>query len=302
MHQISLDLTYSQPDVLPLFGKATGNPCKHPWLAKVYRHVQNNPNFFNLPESAVRLGMTPRLVETLSYWAKAFKIIEPYGNLSHPTRIAHLILGEIDPYLELTDSLWWLHFQLLQPPCYAPVWYWFFTQCNLPMFSQELAMRDLEQFHRRLTKGKKAAYLRSDLECLTKMYNANHLRLQEDDLTLGWVNLGLFSCYNDSDGQGYSFRIGKKLNLSSELIVAACVEFCHRQMPTPSIKINDLTYLPTSPGNSFKLKEDDILEAFDTCRHSKLRVELDANYRAYLQIQGDTIAIRDELLCTLPNL
>jgi hypothetical protein len=299
--QIPLELDYSQPDVFPYWGKSTGNPCKYIWLIKTYRQVKNNPNFFNLPESAVKLGMTPRMLSTLCYWAKAFKIIDSHTTACHPTRLGNFLLNEdgIDPYLTSANNLWWLHFQLLQPPCHAPAWYWFFTQCNLSQFSKALALRELQKFHQRLSKGKKAAYLSADLDCLTKMYSTNLSRFEEDELALGWIKLGLFSCYKDSEEQGYSFRIGRKSSLSDELIVAACVEFCRRQRRL-DIKISNLTYLPASPGNCFKLREDDILEAFDSCRHSNLRVELDANFKAYLQIKGDPLAVTDELLACCP--
>ena len=202
--QISLELEFSQPDVLSYFGKSTGNPCKHSWLIKAYRQVKNNPNFFNLPESAVKMGMTPRMLSNLAYWAKAFKIIDSHERTCHPTRLGNFWLNEegIDPYLASTNSLWWLHFQMLQPPCHAPVWYWFFAKCNLNQLSKKLALRELERFYQGLVKGKKAAYLSADLDCLSKMYSANLTRFEEDELALGWIKLGLFSCYKDSEEQG----------------------------------------------------------------------------------------------------
>jgi hypothetical protein len=303
MQQISLDLNFSQPAVFPFFGKHTGNPCKHIWLIKAYRFAQANPNFFNLPESAVKLGMTPRLLNVVEYWAKAFKIIEAHGSLNYPTRLGNFLLGDdgTDPYLESDNSLWWLHFQLLQPPCHAPVWYWFFSLCNTPSFSQKLALLELEKFSTGLIQSKKKIPpFSADLTCLTKMYSRNQIKQIEDELALGWVKLGIFSCYKTSEKEEYSFRIGKKLNLSDELIVAACVDFYRRQSPTSSIKISELAYLPASPGNCFKLREDDLLEAFDNCRHSNLSVELNANYQAYLRIHGDPQAIADELLKECP--
>jgi hypothetical protein len=303
MQQIILDLNFSQPNVLPYFGKSTGNPCKYLWLIKSYRYAQNNPNFFNLPESPVRLGMTPNRLQCLLYWAKAFKILEAHGKLVYPTRMGNALLGEggSDPYLESVNSLWWLHFQLLQPPCHAPVWHWFFSRCNSSSFSQELALLELKKFSLGLVnRPKKIPPYKADLDCLTTMYSGNRVKHEEDRIALGWVKLGLFSCYKDSEKQGYSFRIGRKPSLSDELIVAACVDFCRRQSPFPTIKISDLAYLPASPGNCFKLRESDILEAFEACPHSDLSIELDANFRAYLRIQGDPLAICDELLKNCP--
>jgi len=67
-------------------------------------------------------------MRSMVYWAEAFKIIECWDSSAKAYQVTEFgtaLLDQetgADPYLESTQTLWILHWNLLKTPCLPKVW------------------------------------------------------------------------------------------------------------------------------------------------------------------------------------
>ena len=95
------------------------------WLRKGFVAARNDPQFFLRTDAHVALGAGKNMARSIRYWCHAFKLprAEPKprsrSKASHTTAVGELLLGPngFDPFLESMASPWYLHWQLLTPPC-----------------------------------------------------------------------------------------------------------------------------------------------------------------------------------------
>lgn len=85
--------------------------CRHLWLKKGYDFIKKGGKFTD-NDAVVELGVGKNMVSSISFWMKAFGIIDKDGLL---TDFAHYILEDNgkDPYIEDEATLWLLHYQLI---------------------------------------------------------------------------------------------------------------------------------------------------------------------------------------------
>ncbi len=85
--------------------------CKNMWLKKGYDFV-NSGKSFNDDDAVVDLGVGKNMVASIKFWLKSFGIIDENNNTTH---LGDLIFADdgYDPFLEDTNTLWLLHFQLI---------------------------------------------------------------------------------------------------------------------------------------------------------------------------------------------
>jgi Protein of unknown function (DUF4007) len=102
--------TLKVPQKLSFSGHDTFH-CRHLWLKKGYEFVRAGGKFSN-EDAVVTLGVGKNMVSAISYWMKAFGVLDKEGSL---TTFADYIFGENgkDPYLEDEATLWLLHYQLV---------------------------------------------------------------------------------------------------------------------------------------------------------------------------------------------
>lgn len=188
MQQHHLDLKLIPPRLRQNAGFHKGYPCRKRWLIKSFNLVQNNPCFFERDDAFIRLGVLFGHVKPIKFWAIAFKLLELSQGRLFPTTWGQLLLDQeqgLDPFLCDPNSLYWLHYQLLKPPCYLPLWAWFFDQFNGIYFSkEELESRYLDE---PATLQKTA--LNQELTCLIHSLTERPNASLEDDRT--WQELRL---------------------------------------------------------------------------------------------------------------
>ena len=85
--------------------------CRHLWLKKGYDFIKKGRKFTD-NDAVVELGVGKNMVSSISFWMKAFGIIDKDGLL---TDFADYILEDNgkDPYIEDEATLWLLHYQLI---------------------------------------------------------------------------------------------------------------------------------------------------------------------------------------------
>ena len=173
------------PDVTVFARHETFHP-RFGWLKKGFDRAAQNPNIFLAEDAPVQLGVGKNMVRSIRYWCNAFDLLEE----DRPTDSGQALLGESgwDPYLEDPASLWLLHWQLLQPPCYATTWDFSFNHFRPVEFTYEDLFYALCEYRDRKAPRTADSSIKKDA--------SRNDRLRGTDL----CRRGLQNRSNDSDG------------------------------------------------------------------------------------------------------
>ncbi|MBP0021505.1 MAG: DUF4007 family protein [Cyanobacteria bacterium SBLK] len=248
----SVDLVFARHETFhPRFG----------WLKKGYDKAKENPKIFLENDAPVVLGVGKNMVRSIRYWCRAFKILED----DRPSEFGKNLLDDEgwDPFLEDPASLWLLHWYLLRPTCEAAAWYFTFNLFRGIEFKSENLFQGLVQYRTNQGKNIVESSLKKDLTCILRMYveSRGEKNVSEDSLDCPFTQLSLIQ--RGGEAQQYSFRIGAKMSLPSEIIVAACLQFAAAKGGQKTISLSSLSYELGSPGLVFKLPESAIYNAIE---------------------------------------
>ena len=240
------------------------------WLKKGYDRAAANAHIFLDEDAPVQLGVGKNMVRSIRYWCQAFKLLAN----DQPTDFGERLLGDRgwDPYLEDPASLWLLHWQLLQPPCYATAWDLVFNQLQRVEFTADDLFYELGDHRDRLPSSRIAdSSIKKDVSCLLRMYAGQTTKgkasWSEDALDCPFTELRLIQTVGDA--RHYGFRIGPKPNLPAEIITYAVLQFAAAQTTTArTITLAQLTYDGGSPGRVFKLTEAAVWDAIAAVSHT----------------------------------
>lgn len=267
--QVSLQLGSANiPQVVAFARHETFHP-RFGWLKKGFDRAEQHPGIFLEEDAPVRLGVGKNMVRSIRYWCNTFKLLDN----DQPSEFGQTLLSAEgwDTYLEDPASLWLLHWQFLQAPCYASAWDFAFNYFHRTEFTVEDLFYDLCDYRDRISPRTADSSIKKDVSCLLRMYAKQPTKgsASEDSLDCPFVDLGLI--HTAGDARHYTFRIGSKRSLPVEVVVYACLHHAKRVSQTArSIPIASLLYDVGSPGLIFKLTESAIGEAIErVARHHK---------------------------------
>jgi hypothetical protein len=260
--QASLNLGNANiPEVIAFARHETFHP-RFGWLKKGFDRAAEQSDIFLVEDAPVRLGVGKNMVRSIRYWCNAFKLLEH----DQPTDFGIELLDPVgwDSYLEDPASLWLLHWQLLQPPCYATAWEFAFNHFHRTEFTVEDLFYELCDYRDRISPRTADSSIKKDVSCLLRMYTKQPTKaaVSEDSLDCPFAQLGLI--HTAGDARHYTFRIGPKRNLPAEIVVYACLCHADRVSSTArSIPLASLLYDTGGPGMLFKLTESALSEAIE---------------------------------------
>lgn len=254
--------------IVPIFARHETFHPRFGWLKKGFDKAVEYQYIFTDENAPMRLGVGKNMVKAIRYWCSALKVLDDIKNgkrtkYSTPTDFGFSLLNGHgwDPYLERIESLWLLHWKLLQPPCYATTWHYVFSEFKLNEFKKEHLEQGLIDYVSVEFPGLNISQssLERDITCLCIMYarRGEGKEVSEDTLDCPFSSLGIIQ---EIEGTGYyRFKIGMKPGLAPELVTAACLEFAAIESPhTQTISVSRLLYENGSPGLVFKLNEDSL--------------------------------------------
>ena len=258
--QAILDKAKSSPKMV--FARHETFHPRFGWLKKGFDRAAANHGVFLDEDAPVQLGVGKNMVRSIRYWCNAFKLLEE----DKPTGFGSSVLSESgwDPYLEDPASLWLLHWQLIQQPCYATAWDFTFNYFRKVEFTYEDLLHELYEYRDRAATRIADSSLKKDVSCLLRMYAGQNAKasLSEDALDCPFTDLRLIQTAGDK--RHYAFHIGPKQNLPAEIIVYAALLFAERESgAAKTIPIANLLYSTGSPGLVFKLSESAICTAIE---------------------------------------
>ncbi len=257
---------------------------RYGWLKKGFEAASLDPEVFTKENAPVILGVGKNMVKAIKYWCYAFKILEEYelyGTRSKsykPTAFGDSLLNNEgwDPFLEDPASLWLLHWNLLKPPCQATAWFYTFNKFYQNIFTPDdlLDALDSEIEQHSLTAKPNKSSINKDVNCLLRMYvSSNNKKTTEDSIDCPFTELQLLTNYKE--GNHFSFNVGSKINLPSHIITATCLDYISSIGHTSkTVLLSRLCYEIGSPGQVFKLSEENIYNAIEEVAEEEKNINL----------------------------
>ena len=256
----------------PVFGRHETFHPRWGWFSKAVSEGKTNPYVFQQSDAPLLLGVGKNMVRAIRYWGEASTLLKevkpPKERLAaaSPTRRGDALLAPdagADPYLELTGSLWLLHWWMLQPAPHSMVplaWYAF----NV-FRPQEFNASDLEQaFFDECLKGvgdwKPAQNtLARDSSCFLRTYVATAASQIDDTLDAPLRQLGLLAVV---PGRKRRFRFQSPAWIAPEVVLYCCADYLINIHHTAStVTLARLLQEVNSPGRVLKLREDQLIRA-----------------------------------------
>jgi len=245
------------------FGRHQTFPLRYGWLTKGFQALHHNGNIFNEEEATVELGVGKNMVESIKYWLRAARIIDP--KTLAPTEVGSKIFAKeegYDPYLEDEGTLWLIHWLLCSNPTIATALFWFFNRYHKPEFTATELLQSLETFATDMQSKVSANSLKQDAAIIIRMYVAStgdkHTPLEEA-LDSPLALLDLITPYTLN--KVYQSRSTERPELPCEILSFAVLELLSTQQQS-SIPLEELLQSSSdypSPGSVFRLSENGLL-------------------------------------------
>lgn len=252
---------------------------RYAWLPKAYRLLQQNQSAFSDEDSAmIELGLGKNMVRALRFWVEATEVARPVGGRGlELTDFAHEVFGPegVDPYLEDTRTLWLLHWNLSarsEGALFA--WRFLLNHWPFPELTRSEALAAFARESVKLGHTHSAITLSQHLDAFLHTYVSGRSGKVgiEDSLDGPLVDLSLLQPVGERQADGgrretiYAFRREPKPDVTPALFDYCLADFWARfRDGEETLTLREVTLEPCSPGQVFKLPEDDVrsrLEAY----------------------------------------
>lgn len=246
--------------------------CRYAWLPKAYRILSSDPNAFADEEKAmVELGLGKNMVRSLRFWVEATGLaIAEKGRGLRLTDMAHALFRPegLDPYLEDIRTLWLIHWKLASRSdggLFA--WRYLLNHWPYPELTRSEALAAFVRESARLGHSHSPVTLAQHLDVFLHTYQATRSGLVgiEDSLDGPLVELALIQPAGERRGESgrfetvYAFRREPKPEITPELFDFCVDDYWARFRPMEeTLSLRELSLAPCSPGQVFKLPEDDV--------------------------------------------
>lgn len=247
--------------------------CRYAWLPKAYRGLKANGRLFsNEDDAMVVLGLGKNMVRALRFWVEAMGVAELDKKTRDlkPTEFGEAVFGEggFDPFLEDPRTLWLVHWNLSsrhEGALFA--WRYLIGHWPLPEFTRSEALAEFRRLSSNHGLEHSTVTLSQHLDVFLHTYQSARTAVTgvEDSLDGPLVGLGLLMPVGERRSEEgrwepvYSFRREPKPEISTLLFDYCLRDFWERHHP----REQQITYRmaalgPASPGQVFKLPEDDM--------------------------------------------
>lgn len=243
-------------------------PLRHLWLRKAYDEVaskrdEETRGIFNNPESIITFGVGRNMVGSIRHWAISCGIIEEVSAGYRPAQLGKFLFDKDtgrDPYLESPATAWLLHWIIASDPHRTTTWYYAFNRFNGQTFDRDTLaglIKDLcdEKKWARVS----AASIKRDVECFVRSYVVRAAgNFVEDAMEPVLAELGLI---HPTGPRSFEFRRGPRPSLPDGVFLYALDEYWQRRgKQTETLSVEELAFMPGSPGRVFKLDEVSLVE------------------------------------------
>ncbi|SFV50775.1 hypothetical protein MNB_SV-9-1403 [hydrothermal vent metagenome] len=231
--------------------------CKIDWITKGLEAYKEDNTIFiqsNIEKTIARLGLGSNMVKSLHHWMKVFALIEG----EKLTLLGKTILDK-DPYLENSDTLWILHWNLVKYIEKASLYNLFFNKIYPHKFSKDDIFDYITSW---LSENKiklSPTTLNADIDVLIRMYNNNHGKNHSMSLL---SELNIITKLSQSS---YSLNINAVTPISDELFLYILCDYIEMQYSSSatSLSIDDIQRGKLSIQKSLCMSEHTLYSKID---------------------------------------
>lgn len=255
-------------------------PCRYAWLPKAFRVLQGReggPTGLKEDDDAMeRLGLGKNMVKSVRFWLQATGVAEPApGGAFDVTPFGEAVLGTHDAFLEDRRSLWLIHWKLAtnRDPIFA--WDYLLNRWQHPDLARSEVVRAFQREAAKENRRLSEATLAQHFDVFVHTYvptRSSKGAVLEDNLDSPLVELELLQPVGERrlDGSGkreplYAFRREPKPDITPGLFVWCLDELVRRRKGTErTLSFHEIAAAEGSPGQVFKLPEEDLFERLQT--------------------------------------
>ena len=259
-------------------------PCRYAWLPKAVTVIKDAPaRFADDKQAMVDMGLGKNMVRATRFWVQVAGFATVGKGGYEVTTLGRRILGPKgwDRYLEDLATLWLVHWQLsshVDEPLFA--WDFLLNRWPHPELSKSEALKLFRVEANRMERDRELSNvtLEQHFDTFLHSYVPTRSRkgeIMEDNLDCPLVELRLIEHIGERRVEGggkvepvYAFRREAKPEISAALFIYCLEDFWRRRRPTEkTLTFRDVAIAPGSPGQLFKLPEEDIRERLDQLKH-----------------------------------
>ena len=251
---------------------------RHAWLPKAYRLLKHDSFAFSDEDKAmIQLGLGKNMVRSLRFWVEAAGVARPVSDRGlQLTEFAHDVFESqgFDPYLEDVRTLWLLHWNLSarsEGALFA--WRFLLNHWPFPELTRSEALAAFKRESARLGHTHSAITLSQHLDAFlhTYLYGRSNKIGIEDSLDGPLVDLTLLQQVGErktSVGRWetiLAFRREPKPDITPALFAYCLADFWTRLRDgEETLTLREIALGTCSPGQVFKLPEDDVRTRLET--------------------------------------
>jgi hypothetical protein len=244
--------------------------CKQFWLKKGFDFIQSKGSF-NDESSVVKLGVGKNMVNSISYWLRAFGIADNGNELTELGKFLFDKKNGVDEYLEDLATIWLLHYSLVKTSK-ASIYSLFFNEFRKGKI--EFTKEQLFNFiKRKLESQNQNNFTPNTISTDISVFIRNYLKPNykgskidvEDDFSSLMIDLDLMETYQSENAEGKSVEWYKVENKQRIDLPYQVVLFCilDNQAYSNSISFKELLGGNNSPGSIFALTDDGLFQKIE---------------------------------------
>lgn len=228
---------------------------RYGWLNKAYTTL--NLNEKNIEKQVVELGVGKNMVNSIKYWSDISGLV-PLQNkedkkLSYETKLGD-IFEKFDPYLELNESTWLLHYFIQKRFNDLTFSRWYFNFSNKQIFDKSELVSDLiDWLESADLKVPSLATLQKDFDCFLLCYSKrlSGKKLNEDTFISPLNELNLIY---QIESHKFKADLLEQKNLPVQVFLYCLVDYWKENLiQSPTISVDSVATNPGSPGRLYRL-------------------------------------------------
>lgn len=262
--------------------------CRQLWLKKGYEFVKSGKSF-NSESAVVDLGVGKNMVAAISYWMKAFDLLDKDGLLTEFAEYLFDAEGK-DPFLEDEASLWLLHYHLVTKGL-ATTYSLVFNELRREKI--EFTKENFISFVNRKTEGLGISNinlktLSTDFDIFVKMYRLTNAQGKDIEDTFSGLLTDLNLLKHDhrkSDERSETYYFidnVDRVEIPDEIILYAIIKSGGFEK---SISLSAIEYNQDNVGSVFALNRTGIVNKLESIASSKKFKEFGITYTDHAGIK-----------------
>ena len=240
---------------------------RYGWLNKAYNNFSLNEK--DIEKQVVELGVGKNMVSSIKYWTEVAGLV-PVKDSDNNKLIYKTALNEIfekyDPYLELNESTWLLHYFIQKNFNDLTFSRWYFNYSNKQVFEKSELVGDLTIWlGANGLKPPSPATLQKDLDCFLLCYSKklSKKQINEDAFISPLNELNLIY---QVDSHKFKADLLEQKNLSVDIFLYCLTDFWQINFPeASSLSVDMISTYPGSPGRLFRLNNASVDYFLNQC-------------------------------------